>query len=73
MLITRKSPLTGKEHTRDIPITEAQLRQWKISPLPLSHIAPQLNADEREFLISGLVSKDWLEIAELKHDARCFG
>lgn len=63
MKITKVSPLTGQEATREINISCSELQIWKMDVLPLSMIAPQLTDSEREFLVSGLTTEDWDEIA----------
>lgn len=58
MKITRVSPLTGKENTMDIDISQKQLEKWQGGEL-IQHAMPNINSDEREFLISGYTSEDW--------------
>jgi hypothetical protein len=53
MLITRRSPFTGRLQHRDIPITPAQLAQWKAG-MALAAAAPQLTPRERDFLQWGM-------------------
>lgn len=52
------SKLTGKEHTREVPITEEQLARWKAGGF-IQDAAPNLSADDREFLISGSTPEEW--------------
>lgn len=53
MLITRRSPLTGKLNSLELPITAAQIARWHSGDL-IQRAFPHLSADEREFLITGL-------------------
>jgi hypothetical protein len=53
MKITKVSPLSGKENTLDLPVTEEQLLRWKMGDL-IQDVMPDLTPDEREFLISGV-------------------
>jgi hypothetical protein len=53
MQITKRSPLTGKETTLDLDITQSQLIQWQNGAL-IQNVMPHLTPDEREFLISGM-------------------
>lgn len=69
MKITRKSPLRGKQNTLDIPITNTQLKRWKAGAL-IQYVAPELSADEREFLMSGLTREDWEEIFAIQADGQ---
>lgn len=53
MIITRTSPLTGKDNTMDLPINSAQVTAWENGAL-IQNVMPRLTPDQREFLISGL-------------------
>jgi len=50
--IHKTSPLTQKPGYMDLPITHEQLVGWMNGEL-IQVIMPELNADQREFLISG--------------------
>ena len=52
MRITKKSPLTDKENTMELDITEEQVERWRGGELA-QYVFPHLSDDEREFLISG--------------------
>lgn len=58
MLITRVSCFTGKTHTLDINITEEQYALWE-NGNSIQRVAPQLSADDREFIISGCTAEEW--------------
>lgn len=60
MKITRRSMLTGKIRTMDLPVTEEQLRRWQDGEL-IQRVMPNLNVDEREFIISGSTPEEWDE------------
>lgn len=59
MKISRRSPLTGKVNTMEIPVTDEQLRRWKEDRELIQNVMPELTADQREFLISGYTPEDW--------------
>ncbi len=60
MLITRRSMLSGKVHTFDIPITENQYFAYRSSPSALVQDAfPSLTADQREFILTGSTPEEW--------------
>lgn len=61
MLVTRVSPLTGRETTLFLSITPAQWASWHANggPLKVQEAFPSLTADEREFLMTGLTMQDW--------------
>jgi len=58
MEITKQSTITGKFHTRDLPITKDQLDRWNAGEL-IQDVMPELSASDREFLISGSTNKEW--------------
>lgn len=58
MKITKVSPVTGKPNTLDIPVTEEQIMAWQNGQL-IQNAMPNLTADEREFLMTGMTSADW--------------
>jgi len=58
MKITKVSKMTGIEHTREIDITEDQLARWRDGAF-IQDVAPNLSADDREFLISGMTPEEW--------------
>lgn len=60
MLITRTSMFTGKTHTLDIPVTQEQLDKWNKGEL-IQVAMPNLTADEREFIKTGVTKEEWEE------------
>ncbi len=58
MLIERVSPLSGNKNVLDIPVTLAQLTMWKGGEL-IQRAMPNLSADEREFLMTGITPEEW--------------
>jgi len=58
MKITRTSLFTGIERTLDLPITEAQLSKWEAGAL-IQKAMPELTADEREFIMTGVTAQEW--------------
>jgi hypothetical protein len=61
MLITRVSILTGIERTIDIDATKEQIIDWEKGNGLVQDIFPDLTADEREFIISGITLDEWNE------------
>lgn len=68
--VTITSLFTGKVNTMDLPLTQEEWdkgrqESWKLNPgKGTKHIQdcfPQLNADQREFLISGCTPEEWAE------------
>ena len=58
MKITRTSMFSGIERTLDLPITEAQLSDWTAGTL-IQNAMPDLSADEREFVMTGVTAEEW--------------
>ena len=58
MKITRTSRLTGKTSVMDLNITQAQLDAWVDGEL-VQNAMPQLSAEEREFLMTGITPAEW--------------
>ena len=59
MIVTRKSQISGKVHTREIPISEEQYWEGICSGLHIQDAFPQLSADDREFLLTGITPEEW--------------
>ena len=59
MQITRKSAFTGKVHTLDINITQAQLDQYYKGGALLQRAFPNLTNGDREFIKSGVTQAEW--------------
>lgn len=60
MLITMRSQLSGKESTMDLDVTFGQIAELQ-SPgrRMIQDIFPNLSADEREFLLTGVTPEEW--------------
>jgi hypothetical protein len=58
MMITRTSIASGVTRTMDIPITEAQMHLY-INGTLIQKAMPNLTADEREFILTGMTSEEW--------------
>ncbi len=61
MKVTRRSVLTGLEHTLELAVTAEQLEAWKAGGEPIQDALPHLAAGEREFLVSGVTPDEWAE------------
>mgnify|MGYP001070825469 FL=1 len=58
MKITRTNPFTGKDNTRDLDVTDAQLIAYYEQGLLLQDAFPNLSADDREFIKTGIDNWD---------------
>ena len=54
MLITRTNIITGKVTTKDLDVTEAQLTAYYDEGVLLQNAFPNLSADDREFIKTGI-------------------
>lgn len=60
MKIIRTSPFSGVVHVRDINVTHQQMSRWQNGVL-IQHAMPELTADEREFIMTGITPEEWDE------------
>jgi hypothetical protein len=58
MIITRTSMFSGKVHSMEIPVTEAQIEAWQNGEL-IQNAMPNLTPDQREFLMTGVTPEEW--------------
>jgi hypothetical protein len=58
MLITRTSPLSGINREMELDITDEQMTAWK-DGMVIQEAMPNLSADEREFLLTGITKEEW--------------
>ena len=67
MLVTRTSIITGVTRTLDLSVTEEQLTAHK-SGTHAQNAFPDLSADLREFIISGVTPEEWDKLFEDQAD-----
>jgi len=58
MEITRTSIITGTTRTKDLNVTPEQIKAWEGGKL-IQDAMPQLTADEREFILTGVTQDEW--------------
>jgi len=58
MLIAKTSSLTSKTHEMEINVSEKQITLWMEGAL-IQDVMPNLNPDEREFLMTGITPEEW--------------
>jgi hypothetical protein len=61
MTVTRTSPFSGKVNTREIPVTQEQLGAWFERKGLIQDIMPNISADDREFIKTGITPEEWDE------------
>ena len=59
--IIRKSPVSGLTNVLRVVVTPAQLAAYKGGAL-IQEAFPHLDADQREFIISGCTAEDWAKM-----------
>lgn len=58
MLITRISPISIETNSIEIAVTQSQLDAWQAGTL-IQDAMPNLSADEREFIKTGITPEEW--------------
>ncbi len=58
MKISRTSPFSGKTVTLDLNVTPTQLAKWEAGA-SLQTVLSHLSADEREFIMTGIIPGEW--------------
>ena len=58
MKVLRRDPFTGKENVMELEITHEELKRWRGGEL-IQNVWPQLSADEREFIKTGIMPESW--------------
>ena len=59
MLVERISVISGQVNTMALPITVDQLENYYLEGMLLQDAFPNLSADEREFIKTGITPKEW--------------
>ena len=60
MIVSNVSIISGKQYGMDLNITQEQYEEWLHTERLVQDIFPDLSADEREFLISGITPEEWI-------------
>ena len=63
--VIRKSPLTGNVNKMYLDITQEQIAEWNAPGQErrlIQDIFPNLNDDEREFIMTGYTVQDWRKL-----------
>ena len=61
MQIKRISPFTGKLNIMNLDVSLEQMIRWDRGEL-IQDVFPNLTADEREFIKTGITPEDWNEM-----------
>ena len=69
--VVRTSPLTGNVNKMYLDITQEQIAEWNAPAQErrlIQDIFPNLNEDEREFIMTGYTIQDWKTIYGENYD-----
>ena len=58
MWVWKKSMVSGREQAMFLPITNDELERWQNGEL-IQNAMPQLNDEQREFLMTGITPSEW--------------
>tara|TARA_R110001592_G_scaffold52911_5_gene162344 strand:- start:4388 stop:4636 length:249 start_codon:yes stop_codon:yes gene_type:complete len=59
MLIHKVSPITNKLNAMEIDVTCSQIYDWEVEGMLIQQAMPNLTADEREFIKTGITPQEW--------------
>jgi hypothetical protein len=62
MIVTRTSPFTNEVNTRVIDCTPEQMNDYLEGDKTIQIVFPDLSAEDREFIMTGITPKEWDEI-----------
>ena len=63
MIIYRRSLVSGKTNTMDLPVTKEQVKEWQDGGL-IQNVFPDLTPDEREFIKTGITPSEYKQIEQ---------
>ena len=63
MYISKRSMLTGDEHTMDLNVTPRQIKAWQEGTL-IQNAMPNLTSVQREFIMTGITKDEWNNLME---------
>ena len=66
--ITKTSMLSGQQSCMDLPIRQGQLDRWRNGAL-IQDALGVVDADQREFLMTGITPAEWNEMHGILADA----
>lgn len=61
MLVRKRSFVTGADNVMDLPVTAERIDAWLRSGELVQRAFPDLTADQREFLLTGITPAEWDE------------
>lgn len=67
MIIKRTSIVSGITRERDINVTQQQIQRWQMGTC-IQDAMPHLTADEREFIMTGIIQEEWDKMFSIKNE-----
>jgi hypothetical protein len=59
MIVTRKSALTGKVRTKNIPVHQRDIAEYEAGFVSASEVFHYLSSADREFVMCGITDNEW--------------
>ena len=59
VFVHKKSMLSGKVNSMVLPTTQGKIEYWIESGKLIQDVMPDLNDNQREFLMSGITPEEW--------------
>ena len=59
MLIHKVSPISNKLNSMEIDVTHTLIYDWEVEGVLIQYAMPNLTADEREFIKTGITPQEW--------------
>lgn len=59
VLVHKKSMVSGRVNSMLLPTTQGKIEYWIESGKLIQDVMPDLSADHREFLMSGITPREW--------------
>lgn len=61
MKVIKRSNITGKDNEMELPVSLEKMIAWESSGALIQNFFPELNDDQREFLLTGMTPEEWDE------------
>lgn len=59
VLVHKKSMVSGRVNSMLLPTTQGKIEYWVESGKLIQDVMPDLDDDQREFLMSGITPREW--------------
>ena len=59
VLVHKKSTVSGRVNSMLLPTTQGKIEYWLESGKLIQDVMPDLNDNQREFLMSGITPREW--------------